>query len=100
MRVILMAGSEGEDQLFRGQLGHPTAPRAIARYTLRPCAGSSSPITKWPCSNFEGAALHPLGVRRRKMTPDQKAQGLGRRDFLKTVAGATAAAAALLPQAG
>jgi hypothetical protein len=32
------------------------------------------------------------------MTPDQKAQGLGRRDFLKTVAGATAAAA-LLPQA-
>src|SRR3954470_4726541 len=71
----------------------------MARYTLRPCAGSSSPITKWPCSNFEGAALHPLGVRRRKMTPDQKAQGLGRRDFLKTVAGATAAAAALLPQA-
>src|SRR4051812_3859185 len=34
------------------------------------------------------------------MTPDQRAQGLGRRDFLKTVAGATAAAAALLPQAG
>ena len=32
------------------------------------------------------------------MTPNQKAQGLGRRDFLKTVAGATAAAA-LLPQA-
>jgi hypothetical protein len=32
------------------------------------------------------------------MTPDQKTQGLGRRDFLKTVAGATAAAA-LLPQA-